>query len=186
MRQCVVIGGLIVFPGIGVPVNRDATFVPPPDPRLLKLQTFLCERDSPIQHLAQDFLIAADRYGVDWRLLPAIAMVESSGGKYHPHGNIFGWDNGLEEFSSIHTSIYEIAEKISHMRWYKDKDLDGVLWMYNPVPGYSDRIKNTMRTIDPDFRISRRVMFPSSASRPAPTPRPRPSREPGSRGGSFV
>lgn len=173
VRQCVVIGGLIVCPGIGVPVNRDATFVPPPDSRLLKLQRFLSERDSPIQHLAQDFLIAADRFGLDWRLLPAIAMVESSGGKYHPHGNIFGWDNGLEEFPSIHASIYEISEKMSIMRWYKDRDLDGVLWMYNPVSGYGDRIKNTMKLIDPDFRVTRRVMFPSKAPRQTPVPQTR-------------
>lgn len=173
VRQCVVIGGLIVCPGIGVPVNRDATFVPPPDPRLLKLQVFLNERHSPIQHLAEDFLIAADRFGVDWRLLPAIAMVESSGGKYHPHGNIFGWDNGLEQFPSIYASIYEIAEKLSQMRYYKDKDLDGVLWMYNPVVGYPERIKAMMRTIDPDFRANRRVMFPSAANQVPLTRNPR-------------
>jgi hypothetical protein len=127
--------------------------------------------------LAEDFLIAADRHGVDWRLLPAIAMVESSGGKYHPANNIFGWNNGNYRFESIPASIYYLAFRLSSMEYYRQKDLDGVLWTYNPIPGYSGKIKNAMRQIDPHFRQSRRVLFtPASKKNSAAAARTRHAR----------
>lgn len=161
LRQFAVVGGLIVLPNAAVPVNVDGTFLPRSDQRLIQLKQFLAERESPIVHLAEDFLIAADRHGVDWRLLPAIAMVESSGGKYHPLNNIFGWNNGAYQFESIPASIYYLSERLSTMDYYKDKDLDGVLWTYNPIPGYSDKIKNAMKQIDPRFKQTRHILFAS-------------------------
>ena len=159
IRHTFVVAGLVLLPATGVPLDyREA---PPTDPRLLKLKRFFLERDAPILHLAEDFLQAADRNGLDWRLLPSIAMVESSGAKHYRNNNIFGWDNGDLRFRSIHSSIHEIARNIGVMRCYRGKDLDGVLWTYNPIAGYGDRIKTAMRNIDPDFHATARVMIPA-------------------------
>ena len=58
---------------------------PPPvtqnDPRLHVLENFFAARHCPVSGLAEEFLIAADKNGLDWRLLPSISLIESGGGK---------------------------------------------------------------------------------------------------------
>ena len=51
------------------------------DPRLVRLEKYFEEKQCPVKPLARDFVAAADRHNLDWRLLPSIAFVESSGGK---------------------------------------------------------------------------------------------------------
>ena len=168
MRQTFVLAGLVLLPTAGVPFERHQT--DPVDARLSKLRAFFLDRDVPIVHLAEDFIHAADQYGLDWRLLPSIAMVESSGAKYYQNNNIFGWNNGRIRFRSIHSSIYEVAGSISSMRCYRGKDLDAILWTYNPIRGYNARIKDAFRAIDPEFRSTRLVMMPAGGSVLPPRP----------------
>lgn len=163
VRKSVLVAGLFGFAASAVPVNQDATREPIPDSRLPKLRRFFIVRSTPISHLAEDFLAVADRHGLDWRLLPSIAIVESSGGKYHANNNIFGWGNGATRFASIHRSIDSIASQIAQMKSYKGKDLNGFLRTYNPVGDYPSRVKKVMRALDPQFRDSRRILLPAQA-----------------------
>jgi hypothetical protein len=160
VRKSVMAAGLLGFAGSALPLNQDASFEPPPDTRLAKLRRFFVVRSSPISHLAEDFLLAADRHGLDWRLLPSIAIVESSGGKYYPNNNIFGWGNGTKRFASIHRSIDAIGAQLGRMSHYKNKDLNQFLRTYNPVGDYPSRVKKVMRAIDPQFRDTRRILLP--------------------------
>lgn len=69
------------------------------DKRAEILQGYLSKYNSPMQYQAQDFIDAADTYNLDWKLLPAIAGVESTFGKFIPGGyersstsyNAWGW-----------------------------------------------------------------------------------------------
>lgn len=62
------------------------------EPEAQILQKYLSKFDSPLQYHAQDFVDAAKTYNLDWKLLPAIAGVESSFGKQIPGGyNAYGW-----------------------------------------------------------------------------------------------
>ncbi len=87
--------------------------------------------------------------------------MESSGGKYYPNNNIFGWGNGSTRFASIHRSIDAIGAQLGRARHYKNKDLNQVLRTYNPVGDYAGRVKKVMRALDPQFRDSRRILFPT-------------------------
>ena len=51
------------------------------DPRANTLQRFFAGKGSPLAGYTDAFLSAADRYGLDWRLLPAISGIETSFGK---------------------------------------------------------------------------------------------------------
>ena len=166
VRKSVLVAGLCGFAASAVPLNQDASFEPQPDARLAKLRRFFILRASPISHLAEDFLQASDRHGLDWRLLPSIAIVESSGGKYYPNNNIFGWDNGSTHFASIQRSIDVVGAQIAKIRFYRGKDLNGFLRVYNPVGDYPSRVKKVIRSLDPQFRDSRRILLP----RPVLTP----------------
>ncbi|OGE26012.1 hypothetical protein A3C26_01265 [Candidatus Daviesbacteria bacterium RIFCSPHIGHO2_02_FULL_39_12] len=56
------------------------------------LASYLAKFNSPLQYHAQDFIDAAKTYELDWRLVPAIAGVESTFGKFIPGGyNAWGW-----------------------------------------------------------------------------------------------
>ena len=112
--------GLAVFAGmvsLPAPVSPHlAHKVPAPDyrqdPRLERLRKFFVKTDCPASQYADVFLEAADDYGLDWRLLPSISYVESSGGKAAPHNNLFGWDSGRAQFHSPSAGKQSASRKL--------------------------------------------------------------------------
>lgn len=86
------------------------------DNRVLKLTYFFKSQNSPLGDYALDFVQIADKYGVDWRLVPAISGVESSFGKYIPASsyNAYGWNNGNYYFQNwpegIETVTFALKE----------------------------------------------------------------------------
>lgn len=84
------------------------------DPEAQILQKYLAKYDSPLQYHAQDFIDAAKQYNLDWKLLPSIAGVESTFGKFIPGGyNGWGWGvYGTQAiyFASWNEAIFTIAQ----------------------------------------------------------------------------
>lgn len=78
------------------------------------LSRYLAQYNSPMESHAQDFIDASKTYGLDWRLLPAIAGVESTFGKHIPGGfNAWGWGvYGTQAiyFSSWRDGMFTIAK----------------------------------------------------------------------------
>jgi hypothetical protein len=111
------------------------------------LHKFFAEHNSPLDELAPEFLAAADENDLDWRLLPSISLVESSGGKFYRNNNVFGWDNCNRRFPSVRASIRLVAGRLGNSSLYRDKDVDQILSIYNPRPEYSVRVKSVMQTI---------------------------------------
>lgn len=75
-----------------VPVPQTVIEAKPIDKRAEILQAYLAQYNSPMQYQAQAFVETADQYNLDWKLLPAIAGVESTFGKFIPGGyNAWGW-----------------------------------------------------------------------------------------------
>lgn len=71
---------------------KDQITVRKLDPKAEILAKYLAKYNSPLQYHAQDFIDAARVYGLDWKLVPAIAGVESTFGKFTPGGfNGWGW-----------------------------------------------------------------------------------------------
>ncbi len=61
------------------------------DPRAQILSEYFKKYNSPFENQAQNFVDAADKYGIDWKLVPAIAGVESTFGKHSYGYNAWGW-----------------------------------------------------------------------------------------------
>ncbi len=78
------------------------------------LQKYLARYNSPLQYHAQDFIDAAETYNLDWKMLPAIAGVESTFGKFIPGGyNAWGWGvYGTQAiyFDSWRDAIFTISQ----------------------------------------------------------------------------
>jgi hypothetical protein len=145
--------GLIVFAGmVAVPVAVAPLTGPETDykkdPRFAILRSFFSKSDCPAEHYAEAFLDAADRYDLDWRLLPSLSYVESTGGKAAKNNNLFGW--GSAQFSTPTASIHAVGYRLANSSLYKDKTLDGVLSTYNRNADYPQLVKSVMRRIAPE------------------------------------
>jgi len=155
----ILLAGLLVMPAATHPEQHVTAKVSyEDDPRLLRLKSFLSRRNCPIEPLAADFIAAADRYNLDWRLLPAIAIMESGGGKRYLNNNIFGWDSCNVRFPSVRSGIHHVASRLATSVLYRDKSLDQVLRTYNPYDSYVRRVKSIMRALgpaDPDIVMIR-------------------------------
>src|SRR5947209_12124552 len=112
------------------------------DPRLESLKKFFRQGDCPAQHLSAEFLRAADRHNLDWRLLPSISLVESGGGRVARNNNLFGWDSGRAIFTSMRAGIHDVAERLHNSKLYRDKGLDEILRLYNPNANYPGVVKS--------------------------------------------
>jgi hypothetical protein len=122
---------------------------PAKDRRLAFLRAFFSQGDCPAAKLSPIFLEAADMYALDWRLLPSLSFVETSGGKAARNNNLFGWDSGRAAFSSAAAGIRSVASYLAHSALYRHKDVDGILKTYNGTAGYARRVKDVMRRIAP-------------------------------------
>jgi hypothetical protein len=131
-----------IMPDAHIPDSRYET-----DPRLVALTRFLEEKESPIQHLAEDFLIVADTHGLDWRLLPSIAFLESSAGKTHRNNNIFGWNNANTTFPSVRAGIHYVGERLGTSEIYRDKSFAEKLSLYNPYDHYAPAVMRVAETL---------------------------------------
>ncbi len=81
------------------------------DPRVTTLAAFLAQFNYPLSPYAYNFIESADKNGIDWRLLAAIAGIESTFGKHIPYGsfNAYGWSNGNYRFQSWEQSIEYVS-----------------------------------------------------------------------------
>ena len=135
------------FPYVANTQHNVAKSIQTNDPRLPILKKFLAENHCPIRKFASDFLEAADANDLDWRLLPSISIVESSGGKDYRNNNVFGWDSCKQNFPSVRDGIHIVASRLANSKLYRDKDVDSILRTYNPRPDYPARVKSVMRSI---------------------------------------
>jgi len=84
------------------------------DYRTIMLKNYLASHSSPLSDYSDTFIAVADKYDLDWRLIPAIAGVESTFGKRIPFEsyNAYGWANGKYQFSSWDESIEVVGKTL--------------------------------------------------------------------------
>jgi hypothetical protein len=85
------------------------------DTRALRLEGYLTSQGSPLTPYARKFVEEADKNQIDWRLLPAIAGIESSFGKRMIAGtyNAWGWGGGTIRFASWEEAIETISKALA-------------------------------------------------------------------------
>lgn len=72
-----------------------AAHFPTVDPRVEKLQNYLAAHNSPLTGETSHFINEADHWGIDWKLVAAIAGVESTFGKHIPTNSYNAWGWGV-------------------------------------------------------------------------------------------
>lgn len=123
------------------------------DVRVEILENFLERYDSPLAEYSDIFIATADKYELDWRLIPAITGVESTFGKRIPYQsfNAYGWANGEYRFSSWEESIQVVGETLKTK--YEDKgavSINQIARRYAPPSStWAGKVKFFMRKISP-------------------------------------
>ncbi|MCD8508153.1 MAG: hypothetical protein LRY42_02020 [Candidatus Pacebacteria bacterium] len=123
--------------------------------RAAKIDAYFAQWNLPLAGYGMTFVQAADQYEhIDWRLLAAIGMRESTGCKFaFAQNNCFGWGRRVT-FSSKEEAIYRITAHLageipSTAYYYAGKDTQGILRRYNSViPTYTKEIFTIMDRIE--------------------------------------
>ena len=129
-----------------------------PDWRLTRLKQYFRTHRSPLEKVSGQFAAAADRYSLDWRLLPSLAVIESAGGKRYRRNNIFGWKSGRARFKSLDHAIDYVASRLSESPLYRGKPVSELLQKYNPArPIYARKILQIMDSLAPGTPLAAAV-----------------------------
>ena len=102
------------------------------------INKFFKGRSMPLQGTGMTFVLVAEKYGLDWRLLPAIGVRESSGGKAACGYNAFGWGSCKlgYNYHSYEEAIEAIGKNLggankNTARYYAGKSTEVKLYHYN-------------------------------------------------------
>ena len=120
---------------------------PVANPRFARLERFFGRYNCPIPQHVTDYLRAADRYGLDYRLLPALSIRETHCGLQESGNNRWGYHPGRQTFPSIEAGIDYVARQLAENPVYKGKTLPGKLYTYNPREAYPEEVRRIMRQI---------------------------------------
>ncbi|MGH9647120.1 MAG: hypothetical protein ACRD4E_09920 [Bryobacteraceae bacterium] len=126
----------------------DAHFKPSPDLRFARLERFFQHYDCPAPRHVAEYIRAADRYGLDYRVLPALSIRETQCGVQEKQNNRWGYHPGRQSFPSIEAGIEFLAHQLVENPPYKGKTLREKLLTYNPRPAYSDEVAWIMHQIE--------------------------------------
>lgn len=136
-----------------VPTQEMEIQAAPLDERAVVLRDYFAQYNSPLQDHASDFVEAADKYNLDWKLVAAISGVESTFGKETPGGyNGWGWgvygDQAIY-FSSWRDGIFQVSKGLREN--YYDKGLTdpySINTAYAASPTWGSHVEYFLNDID--------------------------------------
>lgn len=121
------------------------------------IDKYFRDRSMPLEGTGMTFVLVSEKYGLDWRLLPAIGVRESSGGKAACKYNAFGWGSCKlgYNFRSYEEAIEAVGKNLggankATARYYAGKTTREKLYAYNGSvePPYIGEVLAIMDKID--------------------------------------
>ena len=129
------------------------------------IDAYFKEHDMPLEGMGIKMAKEAEVNNLDWRLLAAIAVRESTGGKNDCRkvdNNPFGWGSCKIGFNSLDEAVETVAQNLggnnpSTAKHYDNKTTEEILKTYNPpsvVKNYAKQVKFIMDDIgDADMGV---------------------------------
>jgi hypothetical protein len=125
------------------------------------IDSYFKSKNMPLAGYGKKMVLEAEKNGLDWRLLPAISVRESTGGRHKckkASFSSFGWGSCKINFDSHDEEIEVVAKNLGGNnpkteRHYEGKTIKGILQAYNPpaiVPKYADQVMKIMGDIGPE------------------------------------
>ena len=119
-----------------------------------RLDDYFNKHDMPLAGYGIEFVRAANKYNVDWRLVAAIGVRESSGGKHMMNNNPFGWGSAKIKFDDFSEAIDVVTSNLggynpATAQYYKDTDTKKKLWYYNGsvIKSYTKEVIGIMNMV---------------------------------------
>ncbi|MBP6904713.1 MAG: hypothetical protein KBB91_01490 [Candidatus Pacebacteria bacterium] len=119
-----------------------------------KIDAYYAKYGLPLAGYGMQMVLVAEKHDLEWNLLPAIAMRETTGGKFACKKNPFGFGSCKIGYESFQQSIDAVAGHIGGAnprtaKYYAGKDINGILKAYNSViPTYTKEIFSIMDKIE--------------------------------------
>ncbi len=124
------------------------------------IDSYFRERNMPLEGTGETMVAEAEKNGLDWRLIAAISVRESTGGKFEckkADFNAFGWGSCKINFKSNEHAIETVARNLGGnnpktAHHYDNKTTIEILRAYNPpsiVPRYAEQVISIMNDIGP-------------------------------------
>ncbi len=122
------------------------------------IDAYFKAHEMPLEGTGMKMVLEAKKNELDWRLLPAITVRESTGGQFScvkKTFNAFGWGSCKIGFSSNEEAIETVAKNLggnnpSTAMFYANKNTKQILRAYNPpsiVPKYAEQVIAIMNDI---------------------------------------
>lgn len=126
------------------------------DNRAELIDMYFKEHNMPLYGYGKKMVEVSDLNGLDWRLLAAISIRETTGGKNlcknpKAQNNPFGWGSCRIGFKSIDEAVETVGYKLNNLPVYKGKTTLKKLYYYNGtvIPEYPGQVIQIMNTIKP-------------------------------------
>lgn len=150
---------------LNITVNGTLAFnqAPLPETESIKakaeaIDAYFREHDMPLEGTGAKMVEEAVKNELDWRLLPAIAVRESTGGKFackKVSNSAFGWGSCKINFKSNEEAIEVVAKNLGGnnpktAKHYDEKTTKEILRAYNPpsvVKKYAEQVISIMDEI---------------------------------------
>ena len=120
-----------------------------------KIDAYFAERDMPLEGHGAKMVSEAEKNNLDWRLLPAIAVKESTGGRFACGHNPFGWGScRINNFKTWDHAIEVVARNLGGnnpvTREYYKGTTKEKLYSYNGsvIPAYTAEVMKFMELIE--------------------------------------
>lgn len=124
------------------------------DYRAKVLKEYLESQNSPLAGYANDFIVQADKYNLDWRLVAAISGVESTFGEAIPTDSYNGWGWGVYgdnviRFKSWPDGIATVSQGLRerYIDQWKAKDIYEIGSMYASSPTWASHVEYYLKKI---------------------------------------
>jgi hypothetical protein len=121
-----------------------------------QIDAYFKKNGMPLAGYGMKMVTEAEKHNLDWRLIPAIAIRESSGGLHQCVAyNPFGFGSCSFGFKSYNDAIEKVSTNLGGddsrtASAYKGKTTKGILNAYNPpsvVASYANEVLSIMNTI---------------------------------------
>jgi hypothetical protein len=127
--------------------------------RAQAIDSYFKDRSMPLHGTGMTFVLVAEKYGLDWRLMPSIGVRESSGGKAACGYNAFGWGScKLHNFHSYEEAIESLGRNLggankNTARYYAGNSTYEKLYYYNGtvIPSYPNEVIAIMDKMEREY-----------------------------------
>jgi len=126
------------------------------------IDSFFKEHNMPLEGTGLKMVQEAEKNNLDWRLLPAISVIESTGGRHackKATHSFMGWGSCKINFKSDEEAIEIVAKNLGGNnpntdQHYADKTTEQILKKYNSViPTYVQKVTKVMNEIEENLPV---------------------------------